>query len=137
MKNIKRFLQYSLLAVMTMFTFATVTPLADTAGAACRERVFTFPTWYNGVVDSGCDIKIDKLNDFWVIVMNFVEILLQLVAYVAAGYIIWGGFKYIKSEGDPGKISEAKAAIMNAIIGLVIALASVAIVQFIQGRILQ
>lgn len=137
MKNIKKFVQYSLLAVMTMFMFTATTPLADTAGAACKDRVFTFPTWYNGVVDGKCDIKIDKLNDFWVIVMNFVEILLQLVAYVAAGYIIWGGFKYIKSEGDPGKISEAKSAILNAIIGLVIALASVAIVQFVQGRIIQ
>jgi len=41
----------------------------------------------------------------------------------------------MKSEGDPGKISESKAAILNAIFGLSIALASVAIVQFISGRI--
>ena len=137
MKNIKKYFQYVTLTLVTMLTFATVTPLADTASAACKERVFTFPTWYNGVVDNKCNIQIQELVQFWVIVMNFIEILLQLVAYVAAGYIIWGGFKYIKSEGDPGKISEAKAAILNAIIGLVIALGSVAVVQFIQGRIIQ
>ena len=137
MKNIKKYFQYVALTLVTMLTFATVTPLADTASAACRERVFTFPTWYKGVVDGNCNIRIQELVQIWVIVMNGVEILLQIVAYVAAGYIIWGGFKYIKSEGDPGKISESKAAIMNAIIGLVIALGSVAIVQFIQGRIIQ
>lgn len=137
MKNIKRYFQYVSLAVVTMFMFTAATPFAPSASAACRERVFTFPTWYNGVVDNKCNIQIQELVQFWVIVMNFIEILLQLVAYVAAGYIIWGGFKYIKSEGDPGKISEAKAAIMNAIIGLVIALGSVAVVQFIQGRIIQ
>jgi hypothetical protein len=137
MKNIKNQFRYSLLALVAMFSFATVTPLADTAGAACQKRVFTFPVWYNGLPGTCKEPKLNELDDFWIIVMNFIEILLQLIAYVAAGYIIWGGFKYIKSEGDPGKISEAKAAIMNAIIGLVIAMGSVAIVQFIQGRVLQ
>lgn len=137
MKNIKRYFQLSLLSLVAMVGFVAANPVTDTAGAACQKRVFTFPTWYNGVVDSECNIRIREPVQLWVIVMNFVEILLQLVAYVAAGYIIWGGFKYIKSEGDPSKIGEAKSAIMNAIIGLVIALGSVAVVQFIQARILQ
>ena len=58
------------------------------------------------------------------------------VAYAAVGFIIWGGFKYTKSQGDPGKLNEAKGAITNALIGLGIALGSVAIVEFIQSRIL-
>lgn len=127
----------AVLTIGVMVSFAAFTPLADTASAACRERVFTFPTWYNGVVDGSCEIKIREPVQLWVIVMNGIEILLQVVAYAAAGFIMWGGFKYIKSEGDPGKISESKAAILNAVIGLVIALGSVAIVQFIQGRIIQ
>lgn len=129
--------QMAMLSLVAMLSFAAFTPLADGASAACQKRVFTFPTWYNGVVDGECNIKIRDPVQLWVIVMNGIEILLQVVAYAAAGFIIWGGFKYIKSEGDPGKISEAKSAILNAVIGLVIALASVAIVQFIQGRIIQ
>jgi hypothetical protein len=137
MQKIKKSFQYALLTLVTMFSFSIATPVAATANAACTERVFTFPTWYAGVVDGSCNLKIRQLNDFWVIALNFVEILLQIVAYVAAGFLVWGGFKYIKSEGDPGKISEAKMAIINAIIGLVIALASVAIVDFVQGGIIQ
>ena len=137
MKKIKKSLQYALLTLVAMLSFSVATPVASTASAACKEKVFTFPTWYAGVVDGKCNIKITQLNDFWVIVLNFVEILLQIVAYVAAGFLVWGGFKYIKSEGDPGKISEAKMAILNSIIGLVIALASVAIVDFVQGGIIQ
>jgi hypothetical protein len=139
MKKIKRYFQATLLSLMTMFTFAAATPLADTAGAACQQRILTFPVWYNGLDmnQDDCTVKNFKLNDFWVIVLNGIEILLQAVAYVSVGFIVWGGFKYIKSQGDPGKISEAKMAIINAIIGLVIALGSVAIVAFIQGGITQ
>lgn len=111
-------------------------PVAPGACSACPERVFTFPAWYRGIIDTGtCEIKIVNIMDFVKIPLNAIEILIQAVAYVAVGYVIWGGFKYIKSQGDPGKISEAKTAIINALTGLGIALASVAIVEFIQGRI--
>ncbi|MEO5499434.1 MAG: hypothetical protein ABIR46_02970 [Candidatus Saccharimonadales bacterium] len=137
MKNIKKYFQYAALTLMTMMTFAVAPPIATTANAACQQRVlFTFPAWYKGVTDGNCNIKIDQLNDFWVIVMNFIEMLLQVVAYVSVGFIVWGGFKYIKSEGEPAKITEAKSAILNAVIGLVIALMSVAIVEYVQGLII-
>jgi len=87
-------------------------------------------------VDGKCEIKITKLSDFWVIAMNAIEILLQVVAYVSSAFLIWGGFKFIKSEGDPSKVAEARLAIRNAIVGLVIALISVAIVELIQGSII-
>lgn len=107
-----------------------------TPSSSCPERVFTFPTWYKGVINTGtCEINIDSITDFVLIPLNFLSMLIQAVAYAAVGFIVWGGFKYMKSQGDPGKISEAKGAIINAITGLGIALASVAIVEFIQGRI--
>lgn len=129
--------QFALLTLATMLSFSVATPLPDTARAACAQNVLTFPVWYKGLkLGADCTISEFALNDFWVVVLNGVEILLQAAAYVATGFILWGGFKYIKSQGDPGKISEAKMAIINAIIGLVIALASVAIVDFIQGGLI-
>jgi len=105
--------------------------------SACPQRVFTFPTWYRGVpMSASCDFKPTKITDLVKIPINILEMLIQAVAYAAAGYILWGGFKYMKSQGDPGKISEAKTAIINALTGLGIALASVAIVEFIQGAVL-
>lgn len=109
---------------------------APPAGATCSQYVLTFPAWYRGLTDASCEIKIDEINDFIKIPLNILEILIQAVAYAATGFIVWGGFKYIKSEGEPNKISEAKSAILQAIIGLVIALGSVAIVRFVQGIIL-
>ena len=141
MKNIKKSVLFTLLALGSMFTFAAVTPVTSTAQAACPNRaILSFPSWYKGLPmnDDGktCTLSKFELNYIWVIVMNIVEILLQVVAYVSAGFIIWGGFKYIKSEGDPSKISEAKSAILNAVFGLAIALSSVAIIVFIQTRII-
>lgn len=147
MKKIKKQLQYTLLALLTMASVAAASPVATPVSAACNPdvKVLGFPKWYRGTsgnpltreVRGQCAIVIDNPNDLWVIALNFVEMLLVVAVYVAAGFIVWGGFKYIKSQGEPGKISESKMAIINAVIGLVIALASVAIVDFIQGNIRQ
>lgn len=77
--------------------------------------------------------EIDELNDFLALGFWVVDSILKLVAYVAAGFIIWGAIKYMMAQGDPNGVNDAKTTIINAIIGLVIAIASVAIVQFVQG----
>lgn len=123
-----------LLAVIPPLSLLVSTTLPSAANAACNEQLFTFPNWYKGLADSNCNITISKLTDFWVIVLNLLEIGFQLVAYFAVGYIIWGGFKYIKSEGNPSKVGEAKTTILYAVIGLGLALASTAMVSFISGQ---
>jgi len=132
-------LKHSLLSVLALSFVASslvfVPPASAAPAPSCPERVLTFPAWYKGVIDRGtCEVKITSVLDLIVIPLNFIEILIQAVAYVAVGFIVWGGFKYIKSQGDPGKISESKTAIINAVTGLGIALLSVAIVEFVQGR---
>lgn len=124
---------FSLLTIIPLLSLLVSAAIPATVLAACNERLFTFPTWYNGLTDNdiNCNIVIDELNDFWQIVTNLLEIGFQLVAYFALGYIIWGGFKYIKSEGNPNKVGEAKTTILYAIIGLGLALASVAMVNFV------
>lgn len=50
-------------------------------------------------------------------------------------FIIKGGFLYIMARGEPGNITSAKQTITNAIIGLIIALLSAAIVGAVAGVI--
>lgn len=107
--------------------------LASATSHACNARFFTFPAWYEGLTKNGCEVTISKLSDFWVIILNLLEIGFVLIAYLAVGYIIWGGFKYIKSEGNPTKVGEAKQAILYAVIGFGVALSSVALVNFVSG----
>lgn len=62
---------------------------------------------------------------------NVVEIALGLVAAIAIIYIIIGGYQYIMAFGNPEMIAHAKNTIIWAIIGLILALASVLIVEYI------
>lgn len=82
---------------------------------------------------SGGAPKITALSDIWLIVLVLIEDAIVLGAYIAAGFVIWGGIQFIKSQGDPGQINQSKQTIFNALMGLALALASVAIVNFIAG----
>ena len=112
-------------------------------GGNCGGRFLTFPTWYNGLINtSTCDMLAPGKNGapeiqgyIFRIVLNVVEILLQIVAYVSAGYIIYGGFKYLTSPSDSNKVAAGRKTIQNALIGLVISFLSIAIVSLVAGNI--
>lgn len=120
-------------------TLAVATP--QTTLAACGDRLLTFPAWFKGLTDGNCDIKKPEstpggLSTFiWTIVLNVIEMTLQLIGYIAVGFIIRGGFKYMTAIGEAGEIEKAKTIIKNAIIGLILSIFSVAIVNFIAGAI--
>ena len=114
-----------------------VTAVGDGGGSVpCNSNFFTFPAWHAGLnKDSNCRIKITKLNDIWVIAFNILNIAIQIGAYTAAFVMFFMIFKMVTARGDPGKISSAGIGIRNAIIGLIVALISVAIVQFVTTSI--
>lgn len=119
-------------------TLAVATP--QSAFAACNDTLLTFPAWFKGLTDGSCNIKSPTdaggLSTFiWTIVLNIIEMCLQLVGYISAGFIIRGGFKYMTSVGEPGEVAKAKKIITDAIIGLVLSIFSVAIVNLVAGAI--
>lgn len=122
---------------------ALTVAIPQPAAAACADRLLTFPTWYRGVSEGagdGCDIKnpndVGGLPKFiWTIVLNVIEVMLQIVGYVSVGFIITGGFKYIVSTGTPDDIVKARKTIVNAVVGLVISIFSVAIVNLVAGAV--
>ncbi len=63
---------------------------------------------------------------------NVVELALILSAGVAIIFIIIGGYQYIFSFGNPEAIEHAKNTIIWAIIGLVLALSSVLIMEYVE-----
>jgi hypothetical protein len=112
-----------------------------TTHAACNTRFLTFPTWYNGLTDGNCQInspeKEGGIQKFILkIALNFLDIMFQAVAYITVGYILWGGFKYVTSFGESSDIVLARQRILNAIIGLVIAMVAAGIVNYV-GSILK
>lgn len=66
---------------------------------------------------------------------KFSNLALYIVGAVAVIMLIWGGLRYITSGGDSKKITDAKNTVLYAIIGLVIAFLSFAIINFVLNAI--
>jgi hypothetical protein len=100
-----------------------------------------FPTWFEylpGSIDPTtkiCSPQLSSLSDVWLIGAAILEILLRVATIAAVGIIIYGGVMYVTSQGEPEKTGKAKAAITNALAGLVVSVMAGAIVAFIAGRI--
>ncbi len=101
------------------------------------ETYTTFPPKPPIVVPSTaaiCSPTISGLSDIWLIVAAIVEILLQIAAMAAIAMIIYGGVQYVLSRGQPDKAQQARSTIINAVIGLVLAVTAAALVTFVAGR---
>lgn len=128
--------------VMAGLFVASALPATPVAAASCpggTARLLTFPAWYNGLVDDNCNVRPigqgdnDLRNFILRLVLNIVEMILQLVGYACVVFIIIGGFRYMTNDGDPSGLTAARKTILNAIIGLVISIASVVIVNTVAG----
>ena len=53
------------------------------------------------------------------------------IGIISVAMLIWGGLRYITSGGDSKKVTDAKNTILYAIIGLLVAILSYAIVRFV------
>jgi len=108
-----------------------LSPAQTFASGICDEGVLTFVPWSKGLIEKNGACQPTKLNDVWIIVLNIFQDVLIAATYMTVGFIIWGGIKYMKSQGAPDQIQGAKNTILEAAIGLGIVLASVAIVNFV------
>lgn len=73
----------------------------------------------------------DDLGDMVKIIINTVLIVLGMIAVIM---IVVGGVRYTTSNGDSASIKNAKDTILYAIVGLVVAIMSFSIVNFVVGR---
>lgn len=64
-----------------------------------------------------------------VLIMNIINFFLSFLGILAIAMIIYAGFLYVTSMGDDGNSEKAKKIILYAIIGLLVVLASYAIVN--------
>lgn len=97
---------------------------AKTDGAKCGDHFMGLRAWYDGI-PAICENKQPESEEeirqmIWMIVLNIVTLVLQVVGYVAVGFVIWGGYLYMLARGDASKVASGKKTITNALIGLVI-----------------
>lgn len=143
MNKIKQFI-----VAMTMLMSITLAPASVFVGQASAQNVnctgssktfLGFPTWYKYLDfqegSEDCEIEFNFATDISKILLAVFEILLRVAGLVAIGFVLFGGFQYILSQGEPEQVKGAKSTIINAIIGLVIAISATAVVNLIARNI--
>lgn len=65
------------------------------------------------------------------IAKRIINIFLYAIGILSVVMIIFGGLKYVTSRGDPEMVKSAKNTLLYAVIGLIVALLSFAIVNFV------
>lgn len=70
-------------------------------------------------------------RDVRVIVVNIIKVFLTFVGIILIIMIILAGVKWMTAAGSSERVSQAKSQIINAIIGIIIILASYAITDFL------
>lgn len=64
-------------------------------------------------------------------IATILQIVFAIAGSVALLMIVIGGFRYVLAHGDPNSVSQAKKAILYAVIGLVVCMAAYSIVIFV------
>ena len=139
-----------LVVMLSIVTAGTVLVPTVAHAGACSDSgsFFGLPHWWRGLGETTsnpqgkpvCNIIVTGDNNFqdvWTIVINVVDILLRLIGLVAVGFVILGGIRYIISQGNAAQLATAKTTIVRALVGLVIAISSVFILNFVAGNILK
>ncbi len=76
-------------------------------------------------------------QDIRITIANIIRAALGFLGILAVGIILYGGFIYMTSAGNPEKIEKAKKILINAVIGLLIILMAFAIASFIINLLLE
>jgi len=87
---------------------------------------------------NGCDIKsfdILSANGLPLILLAVVDDLLRIAGIIAVVYILYGAVLYLTSQGSPDQTQKAQSTLINALVGLGIAIVAVAVVSFVGSKL--
>lgn len=107
----------SLLLALVFFLTFTNTAFAAT------------PTWDTCIATGTKDVA--TLSCIPIIMQNLVNFLALFAGVIAVFLIIWAGYKFITSQGDPEKVSSARSTLLYVLWGAIIIIISLALVNLI------
>lgn len=118
--------------LFSVFFSLRVAPSASAFTGTCREFI-GLTSW-----DCGVDISNQSSlqNGVWQIAVNILTDITVIAAYLVIAYVIYGGYLYTFSSGDPSKVAKGKKALTQAFIGLAIVMSASAIMSTIRFAML-
>lgn len=136
----------SLFAVSNFVLPSTKVLAADSGACEAKTSYWLgiFPTWYHYLEqdlqpDGSCNLttpggsgdNIDWAKAAPLVGLAVIDIMLRLVGIISVAFVLYGGFNYIMSQGEPDKITSARKTITNSLIGVAISIVAASIVAFI------
>ena len=117
-----------LTTVSTISIYSSQSASAASYAGNCRNFL-GLTSWDCGVnMNSADTIK----SGVWTIAANVLTDITIVAAYLVLGYVIYGGYLYIMSSGEPAKIAAGKKTLVHAFIGLAIVMLAHIIVNSIR-----
>lgn len=158
MSIFKKFATVGALSLLMLLvgTFSLPAQASATVTPECDKSVsfLGLPTWYayldigpettlGGTVIDKCAITGPLTSDGhlnWskaipLIGLAVLEIMLRIAGLAGFVFVIYGGFKYITSQGEPEKTKTSRQTITNSLIGIVISIVAAAAVSFIANTL--
>jgi hypothetical protein len=128
------------------------------AVAQCDKGFFGLEPWYQYIgvelsTDGKCEVKCfnvfdqgpgvgeppntcgQQKSDIPLILLAVVDDLLRIAGIAAVAFIIYGAFEYIGSQGNSEVTGRAQSMIINALVGLVVAIIAVAAIGYIGNHL--
>ena len=117
------------------FGVATVATVTVGAGVAMADTCSNGPDSNSPILSgSQCAKANGTSNNLFAqggVFQTIANTLIFIVGAVAVIFLIIGGLRYVISNGDPKNVSAAKDTILYAIVGIVVAIVSFALVSFV------
>ena len=89
-----------------------------------------------GLTSWDCDVNIEDeetlKTGIWKIAANIATDITVIAAYLVLGFVIYGGYLYLLSNGDASKVANGKKTIINSFIGLAIVMLAYIILNAIR-----
>jgi uncharacterized membrane protein len=81
-----------------------------------------------GIYQQACAFKADSFSR---LIGTFIQAIFVIAVIIALGYLIYGAIRWIMSQGDKSKVTDARNHIIASIIGLIIVFLSFFIINVI------
>ncbi|MBQ6461391.1 hypothetical protein IJJ36_03105 [Candidatus Saccharibacteria bacterium] len=122
----KNFLKKLLVFAAILISTFTLINIANKTPAYADNRINGDPCPnFLGLTSWDCDVETptsekELAANIWKIATNILLDISVVAAYLVIGYVIYGGYLYMFSSGDPNKVSSGKKTLTHAFIGLAI-----------------
>lgn len=137
-----------MVSIFGVFNAQPVFAADDTSTGGCSNSFLGLPAWYKYLeLDSNCTVvgpsiakedgstRLDMTKVITRVSLAVIDILMRVGGMVAFGFIVYSGFRFVMSQGNPDQEKAARETAINAVIGMVITIFAIGIVTFIGNRI--